>query len=48
MCIRDRSIGGTVLECDSLCITVNGESTVLPQKEFMLLYKICLLYTSCY
>ena len=32
---RRQSIGGTVLECDSLC-----ESTVLPQKEFMLLYKM--------
>ena len=29
-----------MLECDSLCVTVNGESTVLPQKEFMLLYKM--------
>ena len=37
---RRQSIGGTVLECDSLCVTVNGESTVLPQKEFMLLYKM--------
>ena len=37
---RRQVIGGTVLECDSLCITVNGESTVLPQKEFMLLYKM--------
>ena len=33
-------IGSTVLECDSLTVIVNGESTVLPQKEFMLLYKM--------
>lgn len=37
---RRLTIGGTVLECDSLTITVNGESSVLPQKEFMLLYKM--------
>ena len=39
---RRQSIGGTVLECDSLCVTVNGESTVLPQKEFMLISKMAL------
>lgn len=33
-------IGSTVLECDSLTVIVNGESAVLPQKEFMLLYKM--------
>ena len=37
---RRQSIGETVLECDSLTVIVNGESTVLPQKEFMLLYKM--------
>ena len=33
-------IGGTVMECDSLTVTWDGQSAVLPQKEFMLLYKM--------
>ena len=37
---RRQTIGETVLECDSLTVIANGESTVLPQKEFMLLYKM--------
>ena len=37
---RRQVIGSTVLECDSLTVTVNGESSILPQKEFMLLYKM--------
>lgn len=37
---RRQIIGGTVLECDSLTVISNGESMVLPQKEFMLLYKM--------
>ena len=37
---RRQTIGGTVLECDSLTVTCAGESMVLPQKEFMLLYKM--------
>ena len=37
---RRQVIGGTVMECDSLSVTVGGESMVLPQKEFMLLYKM--------
>ena len=37
---RRQTIGNTVLECDSLTVTCNGESRVLPQKEFMLLYKM--------
>ena len=37
---RRQTIGDTVMECDSLTVTVSGESTVLPQKEFMLLYKM--------
>lgn len=37
---RRQTIGETVLECDSLTVTVNGESMTLPQKEFMLLYKM--------
>ncbi len=37
---RRQVIGGTVLECDSLTVTSDGESVVLPQKEFMLLYKM--------
>lgn len=37
---RRQVIGDTVLECDSLTVLVDGNSTVLPQKEFMLLYKM--------
>lgn len=37
---RQQTVGNTLLECDSLTVTSNGESTVLPQKEFMLLYKM--------
>ena len=37
---RRQVIGNTVLDCDSLTVTSNGESAVLPQKEFMLLYKM--------
>lgn len=37
---RRLTLGGTVMECDSLTVTVGGESMVLPQKEFMLLYKM--------
>lgn len=33
-------IGDTVLEWDSLTVTTKTESVVLPQKEFMLLYKM--------
>lgn len=40
--INDRRlvIGGTVMECDSLTVTWDGQSAVLPLKEFMLLYKM--------
>lgn len=37
---RRQSIGDTVLEYDQMSVTSGGESTVLPQKEFMLLYKM--------
>ena len=37
---RRQSIGGTVLELDSLTVKIDGESITLPQKEFMLLYKM--------
>ena len=37
---RRQIIGTTVMELDSLTVTCNGESQVLPQKEFMLLYKM--------
>lgn len=33
-------IGSTVLEYDSLTVTVNGAESTLPQKEFYLLYKL--------
>lgn len=37
---RRQVIGSTVMECDSLTVTTEKESMVLPQKEFMLLYKM--------
>ena len=37
---RKQTLGNTVLECDTLTVRTNGESIVLPQKEFMLLYKL--------
>lgn len=37
---RKLTIGGTVLDMDSLTVTTQKESMVLPQKEFMLLYKM--------
>jgi len=37
---RRQTIGDTVMECDSLTVSVAGESMILPQKEFMLLYKM--------
>ena len=37
---RRQVMGGTVMECDSLTVTADGQSAVLPQKEFMLLYKM--------
>lgn len=37
---RKQTIGGTVMECDTFTVTYNGTSVVLPQKEFMLLYKM--------
>ena len=37
---RRQMLGDTVMECDSLTVTTPGGSEVLPQKEFMLLYKM--------
>lgn len=37
---RRQTIGNTVMECDSLTVTTESESMILPQKEFMLLYKM--------
>lgn len=37
---RRLTIGSTVMACDSLTVTSNGNSMILPQKEFMLLYKM--------
>ena len=37
---RRLTLGETVMECDSLTVSVGGENMVLPQKEFMLLYKM--------
>lgn len=40
--ISDRKVtlGNTVIECDSFTVTSNAGSIILPQKEFMLLYKL--------
>lgn len=37
---RRLTIGATVMECDSLTVTSCGEKMILPQKEFMLLFKM--------
>lgn len=37
---RKQVIGSTVLECDTFTVTSDDNSVVLPQKEFMLLYKM--------
>ncbi|MBR2928766.1 MAG: response regulator transcription factor [Oscillospiraceae bacterium] len=37
---RSLSIGNTKMEMDSFSVSVNGETQTLPQKEFMLLYKL--------
>ncbi len=37
---RKQTIGDTVLECDTFTVSCAGESVLLPQKEFMLLYKM--------
>jgi DNA-binding response OmpR family regulator len=37
---RRLTIGDFVLDCDTLTMTFGGQSEVLPQKEFQLLYKL--------
>ena len=37
---RKLTIGSTVMECDSMTVIHDGVSSVLPQKELMLLYKM--------
>lgn len=37
---RRQTIGDTVMEYDSLTVYTDGDKYVLPQKEFMLLYKL--------
>ena len=37
---RRQNVGATQLDLDSLTVTWKGQSQVLPQKEFMLLYKM--------
>ncbi len=37
---RKQTIGNTVLECDTFTVTTGNEIISLPQKEFMLLYKM--------
>lgn len=34
------TVGSTVLDYDALTVTLNGQETILPQKEFLLLYKL--------
>ncbi len=38
---RKQVMGSTILEWDTMTVISNGERIVLPQKEFMLLYKLC-------
>lgn len=33
-------VGSTVLDYDALTVTIHGKETILPQKEFFLLYKL--------
>lgn len=33
-------VGKTILDYDALTVTIHGEETILPQKEFYLLYKL--------
>ena len=37
---RRQTLGSTVLECDSFTVSSPSETVILPQKEFMLLYKM--------
>ncbi len=37
---RRQTVGNTVLEYDSFSVVCNGETVILPQKEFLLLYKM--------
>ena len=37
---RKMEIGGVVIDYDSFTVTKNGETQYLPQKEFLLLYKL--------
>lgn len=37
---RRQVLGNTILECDSLTVKTEDGSMILPQKEFMLLYKM--------
>ena len=37
---RRQTVGNTVLEMDSLTVVSDGKTEILPQKEFMLLYKM--------
>lgn len=37
---RKVTLNNTIIECDSFSVISNGESIILPQKEFMLLYKL--------
>ena len=37
---RRQTVGNTVLDCDSLTVSTDGQCMSLPQKEFLLLYKM--------
>ena len=34
------TVGSTILDYDALTVTIHGKETILPQKEFYLLYKL--------
>lgn len=37
---KKQTIGNTILDYDSMSVKTNGEEIILPQKEFLLLYKM--------
>lgn len=37
---RKLTVGNTVFHCDSYSVIINNKETILPQKEFLLLYKL--------
>lgn len=37
---RQQRIGSTIFDYEAFCVKYNGSETILPQKEFLLLYKL--------